>query len=77
VGAQARGATGQQERRPAAALTCRERNGDAARFNAGATSPGSRRVNAAHSSAIFRRVASSNERAIELDYNSPEPDEMT
>jgi len=35
------------------------------------------RVNAAQSSAIFRRVVSSNKRAIELDYNSPAPDEMT
>jgi hypothetical protein len=49
----------------------------AARFSAGAASSGGIRANAAQSSAIFRRVASSNERAIELDYNSPAPDEMT
>jgi hypothetical protein len=33
-------------------------------------------MNAAHSSAIFRRVVSSNGRSILLDYNTPAIDEM-
>jgi hypothetical protein len=33
-------------------------------------------MNAAHSSAIFRRVVSSNDRTIPLDYNTPAIDEM-
>jgi hypothetical protein len=49
----------------------------AARFSSGAVSPEGARVNAAQSSAIFRRVVSSNDRTILLDYNTSASDEMT
>jgi hypothetical protein len=49
----------------------------AARFSAGAASTDGARVKPAQSSAIFRRVVSSNDRAIPLDYNTSASDEMT
>jgi acyl-coenzyme A thioesterase PaaI-like protein len=49
----------------------------AARFSAGPASEAEARVKAATSSAIFRRVASSNGLTIPLDYNTSGPDEMT
>jgi hypothetical protein len=48
----------------------------AARFRVGAGSRGGSRINAAQSSAIFRRVVSSNARAMALDYNRSAFDEM-
>jgi hypothetical protein len=49
----------------------------AARFSAGAGSSAGRRKNAAQSSAIFRRVVSSNGRVMALDYTTSAIDEMT
>ena len=49
----------------------------AARFSAGPASEAEARVKAATSSAIFRRVASSNGLTIPLDYNTSATDEMT
>jgi acyl-coenzyme A thioesterase PaaI-like protein len=49
----------------------------AARFSAGPASAAEARVKAATSSAIFRRVASSNGLTIPLDYNTSATDEMT
>jgi hypothetical protein len=49
----------------------------AARFSAGAGSISAERVNAAHRSAIFRRVVSSNGWIILLDYNTPALDEIS
>jgi hypothetical protein len=49
----------------------------AARFNVDSASPEGARVKAAQSSAIFRRVVSSNDRTIPLDYNTSASDEMT
>jgi hypothetical protein len=49
----------------------------AARFSAPSASPEGARVKAAQSSAIFRRVVSSNDRTIPLDYNTSASDEMT
>jgi hypothetical protein len=49
----------------------------AARFSNAAGSLAGSRANAAQRSAIFRLVASSNERVIPLDYNTSAFDEMT
>jgi hypothetical protein len=49
----------------------------AAGFSAGAGSLTGSRAKPAHSSAIFRRVVSSNGRIIALDYNTSAIDEMT
>ena len=71
VGAQARGAPGQQQRRSAGRVSASvSAMATAARFSAGAASLAGSRANAAQSSAIFRRVASSNGLVIPLDYNT-------
>jgi hypothetical protein len=49
----------------------------AARFSPDVASMDGARVNAAQRAAIFRRVVSSNDRAIPLDYNIGESDETT
>jgi hypothetical protein len=49
----------------------------AARFKAGTGSLAGSRANAAQRSAIFRRVVSSNDLVIPLDYNTSAIDEMT
>jgi hypothetical protein len=49
----------------------------AARFSAGGGSPFGNRANAAQRSAIFRRVVSSNGRAMPLDYTTLPIDETT
>jgi acyl-coenzyme A thioesterase PaaI-like protein len=49
----------------------------AARFSAGAGSLAGSRKNAAQSSAIFRRVVSSKDLTMQLDYNTSAFDEMT
>jgi hypothetical protein len=49
----------------------------AARFSDGAAPPGCTRRKRAQSSAIFRRVVSSNDLTIPLDYNTRATDEMT
>jgi len=76
--AQAGGATGQEERRSGAGLACGERNRD--------RRPLQRRHGLAGRRADERgaelcdnlvRVASSNARAMALDYNTPAFDEMT
>ena len=78
MGAQARGAQGQQQRRAAGgASASTSAIATAARFSAGAARSPASRANAAQSSAIFRRVVSSNGRIIPLDYNTPAFDEMT
>ena len=56
-------------------LASRERDRDRGSLEDGRRLLAGSRLNAAQSSAIFRRVTSSNERAIVLDYNSPALDE--
>ena len=71
VGAQARGAQGQQKRRSAAAVGLGERDGDRGPLQRGRRLARRQRAQTPRSSsAIFRRVASSNGRTIPLDYNT-------